>query len=421
LHDIGYADLNQHKVPKWLHAISSGLMVQSLLNASGAIGYQLLTGVASVNVVQDFIDAIWQHNWDESFCKWTVNNSQYWSQCTFNTSGDPNDPLSKTTPILNSNRTWVRQYSFGYIPTVPLKFVVRVADNLDAIRSRLTPVQDDIRMMQYFYRIYVDEPLRIAVGSSDPNIEQYRNAARAQARIYSGLTNPNTSQADVMARADEQSYLHFYSNYIIDSSDIDSSIWSISVNLSSIDGDLNFQNHPGPGLYQINRLATSALSCIIRGNTTFLDLVRFKFNVPIPGLDGANFLPLRAFTKKPVYDIGGQVRYADGTEANICDPFCDSITISLTKSYEGCMQPSGQIDDCANISQAFSKVPPFTDLTYPPVPLSPQPTPSPAPYNSTPLEIAVIVLGVLMILSVIVIIILLVLLSKKRSQYDELK
>lgn len=31
LHDIGYADLNMHSVPKWLHAISSGIMVNNLL------------------------------------------------------------------------------------------------------------------------------------------------------------------------------------------------------------------------------------------------------------------------------------------------------------------------------------------------------------------------------------------------------
>lgn len=130
----------------------------------------------------------------------------------------------------------------------------------------------------------------------------------------------------------------------------------------------------------------SALSCYINGNFTFLDLVRVQFNIPIPNLDGGVFFPLRAFTKRPLYTATGPAVRSDGTPASICDPFCDSTTVYLTTSYESCILPSGAIDDpqdCDTITAGFAQVPPFTDLTYPPVP-SPVPSPpSPVVQNNS--------------------------------------
>lgn len=447
LHDIGYADIDTHHVPKWLHAISSGIMVNYYLtNWTNGLGAQLLNGLANTSIVADFVQAIREHNWDDGFCKWTENNPQYYSQCSFNTSGNPYDPTSKTTPFLNSNQTYYRGYSYGYALSLPLKFAIRVADNLDAIRSRLTPVQNDPQLMKYFYRIYVDQPLRKAVGSRynknlikfnffkkklkpfssmkkkslpDDQLNSFRNDARARATIYANLQNATDDQKKVMNRADEQSFLHFYSNYVIDYSSISSDSWSIFVNLIPGSGDLNFDSHPGPGLYQINRLATSALSCITEGNSTFLDLVRFNFNIPLPDLDGANYIPLRAFTKKPVYDAHGQAIYPDGQQEEICDPFCDSTTIALTKSFEACLAPDNSIpQDCNSIDEAFAQIPPFTDLTYP----SSSSSPSSSESNNLIIIIIIVavVAGILLVVNIFLII-KFALPNKKRGEYTEIK
>lgn len=165
MHDIGYADVNVHKVPKWLHATSSGLMVTQFLNDwTDGIGVEILNSLGTGTIVQDFITAIWQHNWDDGFCFWTQNNPLYLKQCTFNVSGDPYNDTSSNTPFLNSNQTWYRNYSYGNAQSSPFIFTIRVADNLDAIRSRLTAVQDDSIMMRYFMRLYVDQPLRYSVS-----------------------------------------------------------------------------------------------------------------------------------------------------------------------------------------------------------------------------------------------------------------
>jgi hypothetical protein len=71
LHDTGYADLASHAVPKWLHSISSGKLVQLLLgNYTGDIGNRILLGAAPVNktIIDDFTVAIATHNFDDGFC-----------------------------------------------------------------------------------------------------------------------------------------------------------------------------------------------------------------------------------------------------------------------------------------------------------------------------------------------------------------
>lgn len=43
----------------------------------------------------------------------------------------------------------------------------------------------------------------------------------------------------------EQSWLHFYSNWIIANSTIDPETWIIQVNLNEVGSDLNFEDHIG--------------------------------------------------------------------------------------------------------------------------------------------------------------------------------
>jgi len=288
---------------------------------------------------------------------------------------------------------------------------VRVADNLDAVRTRLTPTQNSVPLMIYFLRIYQDADLRNAVASNADSLDETRSAALGRARTYSGLENPNGTLKEVMDKATEQSWLHFYSNWIIKSFNIDSPTWSIDVYLWNVSAPLDFNSHPGPGLYQVNRLATSAFSCYVDNQTTFLDLVRFNFDIPIQDVDDGDYLPLKAFTKKPVYTEKGPANWADGAANAICDPYCEKLTVYLTMSPELCLDSNNKAIGCND--QGFAQVPPFTDLSYP--------TPSSSPSSSSgkkdvTSEVVIIVISTLASILLIATAVLLVVVVRQRSR-----
>eukprot|EP01118_Nematostelium_gracile_P015998 TRINITY_DN653_c0_g1_i1.p1 TRINITY_DN653_c0_g1~~TRINITY_DN653_c0_g1_i1.p1 ORF type:complete len:467 (+),score=127.16 TRINITY_DN653_c0_g1_i1:34-1434(+) len=199
IHDIGYNDVDAHSVSKWLHAVAGSIMAENLINS----GKNKAVLCNNNNIFcLDFINAIKYHNFDESYCIWTTN-TKFDSTCTFTTSGDPNNPSAPSTPMLPPNNTYTREYVRGSTSDSPLHFVVRVADNLDAIRTRLTPVQNDAQMMRYFYRLYVDYDLRQQNGI-DTKSEIYTTtlaAARQRAIDYSGLTNATADQKAVMSKS----------------------------------------------------------------------------------------------------------------------------------------------------------------------------------------------------------------------------
>jgi hypothetical protein len=178
------------------------------------------------------------------------------------------------------------------VDSTPLSFLIRVADNLDAIYTRLTPVQNNASLMLYFFRIYADQELRAAVAAQS-NLDAARQAARQRAVVYSNLYNATGELADVMTNADEQSFLHFYSNWIIQNTTIDTETWTLFVTVrQDVPAELQFNLHPGPGLYQVNRLASSMYSCFVN-DTRFVDLVRVNLSVDIPGVEGGSFVPLK--------------------------------------------------------------------------------------------------------------------------------
>jgi len=379
---------------------------------------EILNGTAPMNatIIQDFAYAIGTHNFDDGFCLWNAtSNTLYTTMCTFQTSGNPYNATSKTTPLLNRTEPYTRGYTFGHCKYAPLGFAVRVADNLDAVRTRLTPVQNNPQLMNFFLRVYVDADLRNAVAAN-PNgdLDTPRVVARARATTYAGITNASQAQSDVMNMATEQSWLHFYSNWIIEDAIIDSATWSIDVSLWNISAPLAFSSHPGPGLYQVNRLASSALSCLVDNTTSFLELVRFNFNLPINGVDNANYLPLKAFTKKPVYDQMGPVRWPGGTIHLICDPYCDELTNDLTLSPEPCLDMNNMITNNCNI-QGFSLVPPFTDLSYIP---SAEASSSPVDHTVIIVVVVCVVIGVLVVVIAIAVVIFY---RRKHSGYEPIQ
>jgi len=278
---------------------------------------------------------------------------------------------------------------------------------LDAVRARLTPTQNSAPLMTYFLRIYRDADLRNAVAANADSLDETRAAALARARTYSGLENPNGTLKEVMDKATEQSWLHFYSNWIIKSSNIDSPTWSIDVYLWNASAPLDFDSHPGPGLYQVNRLATSAFSCFVDNQTSFLDLVRFNFDIPIQNVDDGDYLPLKAFTKKPVYTEQGPALWPDGAANAICDPYCEKLTVYLTMSPEVCLDTDNNAVNCNY--QGFAQVPPFTDLSYP------NPMSAASSKKEIASEVIVIVLATLAAVLMVVSIVLLVVVVRQRS------
>ena len=118
----------------------------------------------------------------------------------------------------------------------------------------------------------------------------------------------------------------------------------------------------GPGLYQINRFASSAFSCYISNDASFLDLLRVTVLDTISGigikkikknvlkffLDVPTFLPQKSFTKKPVYNETGRMVYPSGNIESICDPYCSGLTPPLTMSPESCHDMNGDSAACDN-------------------------------------------------------------------------
>lgn len=149
-------------------------MVQILLTeSSNYIGSTILNNICSGgsrNLTEDFLEGIRIHNFDDSFCLWTNNNPNFLKKCAFTPSGDPNQPYSKTTPLLNGNVTYFRNYTIANALTLPFPFVARVSDNLHALRTRLTPLQRDPNFMEFMLRIYVDSQLRDAIVNGQENL-----------------------------------------------------------------------------------------------------------------------------------------------------------------------------------------------------------------------------------------------------------
>eukprot|EP01118_Nematostelium_gracile_P009669 TRINITY_DN3270_c0_g1_i2.p1 TRINITY_DN3270_c0_g1~~TRINITY_DN3270_c0_g1_i2.p1 ORF type:complete len:626 (-),score=108.45 TRINITY_DN3270_c0_g1_i2:29-1678(-) len=364
LHDAGYADVDSHSVPKWLHAFSSGKLAEILFNSTA--GRNMIAGIAGNNtdtVIQGIIRAISVHNFDENFCIWKNNNPTYASTCQFTLTGDPNVPSSSATVLLGTNVTYTREYTVGNAIRSPLIFALRVADNLDAIRTRLTIEQNNSTLMKFFLRLYQDAELRNAAASNSPLYKnQILPAAINRASNFSGLSNPTGNFKLVMSKATEQSWLHFYSNWIIQNATFDTDIWTAKINLWQANFPLNFEDHVGAGLFQLNRLASASLSLYLDDNLPFVEVLRLNLNIPINGLKSGNFLPLKSFTKKPIYNENGIDKWSDNTPKRVCDPYCSFLTKTLTASIEQCLDINDTIVECDY--SGFSKIPPFDSLDY---------------------------------------------------------
>jgi hypothetical protein len=166
---------------------------------------------------------------------------------------------------------------------------------------------------------------------------------------------------DVINRTDLQSFLFFYSVWMVDNLtltyDEGFNNFTLFVQIHEPSGnacqhcDLAFQNHPGPALYQINRLAISMHSLFIN-DVSFLSRVTVQLSQPVPGIGGSTFL-LKDFTQKEVFNVSGP------TGAYICED-CPYY-LPLTNSPESCVALNGSIVPCVDITHLGS---PYSDLSF---------------------------------------------------------
>lgn len=93
LHDVGYVDLAEHHLPKWLHAPAGGKMVRSLLQAGGR-GER----IGGVGLAGDIVRAIAEHNFDDDECVWH-DGPGYTARCeaTIKPDARVDEPRSATT------------------------------------------------------------------------------------------------------------------------------------------------------------------------------------------------------------------------------------------------------------------------------------------------------------------------------------
>jgi len=362
LHDVGYADLGEHKVKKWLHAPAGGKMVRGLLAAEGR-GER----IGGPELQRDLVRAVAEHNFDDEKCRWREGPGFHFQACEAALDPDARaeDPRSPTTPLLRCEEPchddevhcappcrYARVYTKADAERQPLAFVVRLADNLDASHDRLTPAQRSEATLRYLLRLYVDAPLRAATAGDDrAGVEQARR------RVEEGVPGLDLrgKAADMIQSASAETFLHFYSNWIVAGMRLEQQGAGVRLLVhlrDDVPADLAFARHPGVGLYQVNRLA-SALAALTLGDRPLLDAVEVQLSQAVPGLPEGRAYPLRGFTRQPSFAVAGPA-------GAMCGASCD-LARHLTRSGEPCRDGADRETECP---ASFEDIAPFTDLTY---------------------------------------------------------
>jgi len=262
--------------------------------------------------------------------------------------------------LTNSGPFIYRTYTPADSIQKPFLFTLRICDNLDAQYTRLTIVQRDPNLLKYLRRLYVDKSLRFATINPSSQYNTVLTQAQNRAVNYVGADlqatiNASPELATVISGTNSESFLHFYSNWILQTASIQGTVLSITLRDVGLPNELKFPGHVGVALYQINRLATSMFSLFVNGSS-LLDQLYVNISAPLPS--GQTLFPLKAFTKRPTY--------VDGTANSglICGQYCIPETPSLSLSSEQCMDDQNNIVAfCDNAD--FGNTGAFVDLTYP--------------------------------------------------------
>ncbi len=346
LHDTGYADLAEHRVKKWLHGPASGLIARRLFGRDAIAGHLLATPALR----DDLIRAVALHGNDDSACQW-IANPEFDSRCRFRIApgDDPANPTSKTTPLLHAEPfAYVRDYVEADATRDPLLFTIRLADNLDASYDRLTPDQRSADFVRVLFRLFEDAQVR---GPAT-------DLAEARGRALETAPAIAASHRALVDASNGESALHFYSNWILDGVELIRAGRSAAVAVHvrrGVEPDLDFEQHVGLGLYQVNRLAVAAAALRLGPGRPLLDELTVTLDRPVAGLDSTAPISLRAFTRRTTWTADGPAR------TPICSPFCAQTPL-LTQSLEPCLPTPANQPPCD--LPAFAKKTPFSDLDF---------------------------------------------------------
>ena len=202
--------------------------------------------------------------------------------------------------------------------------------------------------------------------------DQVLELARSQARnrslsLVPGLYakfNASESMRSLIENADEQSFLHFYSNWIIQRHTIRklyNGRFLLEIFFHDVDDrfpQLAFRHHPGAALFQMNRMA-QAVAAVTIGGRQFLEMTDVKLRNVGKQADPVyhRLHRLHSFTTAPTYTPEGE------SDQEFCGPreSVDCIaSLYLTLSAELCREPTGEEVACAiGVSDS---------LTVPPLP-----------------------------------------------------
>ena len=254
LHDVGYPDVEKNTgtqpdkvIDKFVHSTSSKLLIKDEINWF----FKLLRDHDDEKLINDFLEAIGQHNYDSIKC-----NVAGIPKCSFT----PRDEI-RTKLLIPELGEIYRTYTEGLINKNPFLFLIRLADNLDFSRSRMLDIQKTPEIIQLLKDTYNapnrDELIDKFIEGCKHTNAVYRKDFRLsddEIRMYNYFKiNPQ--------------FLHWYSNWIVKSSylvqnpgKLDIPSFTLTVTFYENDPEypkLNYQDNQYASVFQIIRLKES--------------------------------------------------------------------------------------------------------------------------------------------------------------------
>ena len=220
-----------------------------------------LFGSKNQNVIQDIMFAIEHHN-DDNIHHYKDNNNQgnnvfVADQYHF-------------TNLFPEGTVLKRAFVPADLYERPFLFLLRIADNCDFCRNRLTLLQQDLRLIDIQQMLYQHPSLQ---NPQSPFHQDSLRLIRQEILSQSQFQDPPLleEQKQIIDQLDETEFLFNYSNWIVDQTDFlwqDSKVLKIQF-IQTVPSHLSPHLNSYAALFQISRFAQSAQSLFILGQPFF--------------------------------------------------------------------------------------------------------------------------------------------------------
>lgn len=197
LHDVGYSDIEKvtcllkddacNKIPKFVHSYSSAIMI------SDTKYINLFNKLLNDEIYTDIIKAVEHHNHDSIGCK-----NSHSDKCLFISN-------NQHTKYISQDKKIVREYIEVNIEDNPLLFLLRLSDNLDFTRERLTHIQKNKKILLFLRTLY----------NLDTNTFESQNINMKNDFIKSNNIKNNSSEYILIMNAIHNDFLFYYSCWIV--------------------------------------------------------------------------------------------------------------------------------------------------------------------------------------------------------------